>query len=70
MRKRYFDLRVGEAVTFGSSRVTAEAKTGSRIRICVETAGDIAKGNGEASLPRPAPATPVTPFLPRPKPGN
>lgn len=69
MRKRYFDLRVGESVTFGASRVTADAKTGSRIRICVETPGDIAKGKGagDSPLPRPQPAAPVTPFLPRPK---
>lgn len=74
MRKRYYDLQVGEAVNFAGSRVSIEPrKSGSRVRICIETDGPIAKGDAAAPITRPqshvAPAP--TPSLPRPvfKPG-
>lgn len=73
MRKRYFDLRPGDSVSFGGSIVTAEAKTGQRLRLCVETAGEIVKRReGEAPIQRPNQSVPAQmPALPRPvfKPG-
>lgn len=68
MRKRYFDLRPGDSVSFGGSIVTAEAKTGQRLRLCVETAGEIVKRReGEAPLQRPAATPPAEPpSIPRP----
>ena len=70
MRKRYFDLRPGESVSFGGSTVTAEAKTGQRIRLRVETAGDVVKlreGEADAPIQRPTvkPAVDAT-AIPRP----
>lgn len=70
MRKRYFDLRPGESVSFGGSTVTAEAKTGQRLRLCVETDGEIVKQReGEHPIQRPAsspkPGLPP-PAIPRP----
>lgn len=73
MRKRYFDLRPGESVSFDGSTVTAEAKTGQRIRLRIETDGDVQKlREGEAPLQRPAvKAQAVATAIPRPvfKPG-
>lgn len=72
MRKRYFDLRPGDSVSFGGSIVTAEAKTGQRLRLCVETDGEIVKQReGEQPIQRPAAVSgPKTglppPTIPRP----
>ena len=74
MRKRYFDLRPGESVSVDGTTVTAEAKTGQRIRLRVESNSEVVKlREGEAPIQRPAakPAAPVSVSLPRPvfKPG-
>jgi len=70
MRKRYFDLRPGDSVSFAGSRITVEAKSGARARLCIETEGDIRKGD-VSPVSRPAqaeaPAASASPFLPRPR---
>lgn len=63
MKRQFFDLRVGETVEIGNSRVTAEAKTGSRIRIKVES--DEPTRRGSTTLPQPN-TTPPASTLKRP----
>lgn len=64
MRRQFFDLKPGESVAIGNSVVTAEAKTGQRIRIKVESDEPTHRG---ASIARPQNTQPAPPpFLPRP----
>jgi len=37
MRRQFFDLRPGQTLTIGGSRITLEAKTGQRARLRVES---------------------------------
>lgn len=62
MSRQFYELKVGETLTVGDSRITLEAKSGQRARLRVESEAPTAKG-----IDRPRQATPPQPFLPRPK---
>lgn len=62
MSRQFYELKVGETLTVGDSRITLEAKSGQRARLLVESDAPTAKG-----IDRPRQATPTPPFLPRPK---
>lgn len=53
MRRQFYDLKVGESVTVDGSVITAEAKSGARVRLKVESNGPIQKGRPEPALARP-----------------
>lgn len=63
MKVQYFDLKPGDSVTIGNSVVTAQAKTGQRLRIKVESDEPTNRG---AAIERPTQSQATTPFLPRP----
>lgn len=62
MSRQFYELKVGETLTVGDSRITLEAKSGQRARLRVDSDAPTAKG-----IDRPRQAAPVQPFLPRPK---
>lgn len=73
MRRQFYELKPGETLQIGDSRITLEAKTGQRARLKVESNLPLAKARSEPAVARPftaspAEASPSAPaFLPRPK---
>ena len=64
MRRQFFDLEPGESLSIdGPARVTAQSKTGKRLRVMVESDAHTSKTRED--MPHPASSPP--PFLPRPK---
>lgn len=76
MRRQIHELKPGETVTIGDSRVTLEAKSGQRARLRIESNEPIVKGRREPMAARPfasssTPAEPqqaaAVPIVPRPR---
>lgn len=55
MKRQFFDLKVGETLSIGDSRVTLEAKTGQRARLRIESNEPTARSE---PLPHPNSAPP------------
>lgn len=68
MKRQFFDLKPGDTVMIGDSRVTVEPKTGNRIRLRVESSAPTRRlktdESAPLSLPRAvtAPGTPLSPL--------
>jgi hypothetical protein len=62
MKRQFFDLKVGDTLAIGESRVTLEAKSGQRARLRIES--DEPTHRSE-SLPHPH-STPPASILKRP----
>lgn len=58
MRRQFYDLRPGETITIGESRVTLEAKSGQRARLKVESNEPMQLGRPERAVARPFSASP------------
>lgn len=72
MRRQFYELKPGETVSIGDSRVTLEAKSGQRARLKIESNEPIVKGRAEPMPARPfgaapAPSSAAGPLVPRPK---
>lgn len=59
MKRQFFDLKVGDTLTIGDSRVTLEAKSGQRARLRVESEEPTSRGEPL----QPPHSAPTAPFL-------
>lgn len=72
MRRQFYELRPGETLEVGGSRITLELKSGQRARLRVESDVPTRKLSADAATaplpaPRPPPAAQAIPVLPRPR---